>query len=191
MIFCQLHIIPAAHWAYTMRKLWSPQHSCGNVFCMSIRKNLHRVVVCLAFCCRCLCFYCCGIHGCLMNRGSVSDRLQCPCCSAAHPDQGCTWNSPHAVEFCSIEACARLFFIPVHSSTSSVSMVFVCDSTQGGRYWMWGGGLGVLFYSQSYWSLAGWCLTSTSRVIQTSSHLPMKIMSIWYFFLSTVRHTLT
>lgn len=62
-----------------------PRHSCGNR-CFHKHKgsqtaeNLKRLVVCLAFCCCCFCFYCRGIHGGLMNRGPVSDGLWCPRC---------------------------------------------------------------------------------------------------------------
>lgn len=60
-----------------------PCHSCGNHCFTSTRtlkqpENLKRLVVSLALCCCCFCFYCRGIHDGLMNRGPVSDGLQCP-----------------------------------------------------------------------------------------------------------------
>lgn len=77
-------------------------HSCGNRCLTSIGEHLKRLVVCLAFCCRCLCFYCCGLHGGLMNRGPVfSWTVVASLLPAAQPDQGSPRNSPHAVELCS------------------------------------------------------------------------------------------
>lgn len=95
MFFCRRHIIQVARSTVTRPFYFfsavqrSPWHSCGNHCFMSTRalkqrkKNLKRLVVCLAFCCCCFCFYCRGgIHGGVMNRGPVSDGLQCPRCTS-------------------------------------------------------------------------------------------------------------
>lgn len=63
-------------------QLWEPllhKHNSSQTV-----ENLKRLVVSLAFCRCCFCFYCCGIHDSLMNRGPVSDGPLCPRCSRLH-----------------------------------------------------------------------------------------------------------
>lgn len=66
-----------------------PRHSCGN-HCFTNTRALKQwkiwkgLLSVWLLCCRCFCFYCRGIHDGLMNRGPVSDGLQCPRCSRLH-----------------------------------------------------------------------------------------------------------
>lgn len=143
-----------------MQKPWSPWRSCGNRCLMSIRENLKRLVVCLAFCCRCLCFYCRGIHGSLMNRGPISDGLKCPRYSRLHIRIMAILGISHMLWGSAASSPPHVFsvFIPFQASYSNNRM---SERRQGGKYWV----LGWFLRCHSRCSLSGPSLTPAAHCV--------------------------
>lgn len=87
-ILCRCHFTQVPLWPFfgaaTSAQLWEPllrQHKSSQTV-GGKKTKLKRLVVSLGLCRCCFCFYYHGIHDGLKNRGPVSDRLQCPRCTA-------------------------------------------------------------------------------------------------------------
>lgn len=149
-----------------LAQLWEPllhKHNGSQTL-----ENLKRLVVSLAFCRCCFCFYCRGIHGSLMNRGSVSDGLWCPRCSRLHIIIGTLLGIAHTLRnsVASRPPDARACFSPMStlmfSQRAATTAVRACclNVCKVGRE---GGCCAVSQLCLSLWTVFGLCCTLSDR----------------------------